>query len=134
MAGMEWNPETDSVGVVAIDNQHQQMFQAIDALIASFGLRDRLAVYRRLLELSMIVRRHFKYEEAYLKRMELEPIALSAHREAHAHYLRFLSDCLRDFGAGEPLREKDITEFFTRWTRMHIQDRDLADFSAIAGR
>jgi hemerythrin-like metal-binding protein len=132
MATMEWNAAHDAVGVDVIDHQHQHMFGLIEALLDSLGGGSRVDIFARLIELSQFVRRHFKYEEAYLKRGGLNGDALREHRTAHILYLGYIRQCVREFSAGLELKEQDLKDFFTRWTRMHIQDRDKVDLEAVA--
>jgi len=130
-----WDPDL-SVGVEAIDAQHQELFGRIDRLLEAIRERHGAEEVARLLEyLGEYVLAHFSSEEKLM--LEQAYPHYDAHRQEH---LRFV----REFGALRAEHEKEgptaallirVTNRVTAWLREHIYraDRDLAAFLRDSG-
>jgi len=125
-----WDPNL-SVGVEAIDAQHQELFARIDRLLDAIRERHGAAEVARLLEyLGEYVLAHFSTEEKLM--LERAYPHYGAHRQEHQRFVR-------EFAALRAEHDKEgptvvllirVTNRVTAWLREHIYraDRDLAAF------
>ncbi len=125
-----WDPDL-SVGVEAIDAQHQELFARIDRLLDALRERHGAAEVGRLLEyLGEYVLAHFSSEEKLM--LERAYPHYDAHRQEHQRFIR-------EFGALRAEHAKEgptvvllirVTNRVTAWLREHIYraDRELAAF------
>lgn len=131
-----WDP-TLATGIAEIDQQHQELFRRLDALVEAIrGGRSRDEVGHTLTFLEDYASHHFAAEEA---QMELRGYGgLGDHRAEHEGFraeLRALeAEYLRD-GATASLIIR-VNTHLTGWLRSHIHrtDRALAAFLTGPGR
>jgi hemerythrin len=109
--------------IPSIDEQHQQIFALMSALVDAIERGDASAAIRQTLSgLVDYGLSHFKYEEALLKHTNYPDFAL------HAQHHREL---LREVEAQFPVEGEDtdaisLLRFLESWLRYHILIEDMA--------
>lgn len=135
---MKWN-STFSIGIEAIDRQHQQIFEHLLAIEDSIAKRDSWHILHCFLtRLADFVKFHLAVEEALLEIIGYPDLA--HHRDMHARLLEQigeLEDQLRKQGPAERL----VMGFFESWFVRHVlsTDREYAayvrkEFPALVAR
>lgn len=111
-----------SVGLPEIDEEHQVLFDCLDAIVfaldTSYATSQGFAALEKLTDYS---RTHFRVEECLMRVFD-DP-GLDEHKQQHAYFIEEL----------EALRAKILSEdvstamvnFLTEWLRDHIRHIDL---------
>lgn len=111
-----------SVGLPEIDEEHQVLFDCLDAIVfaldTSYATSQGFAALEKLTDYS---RTHFRVEECLMRVFD-DP-GLEEHKQQHAYFIEEL----------EALRAKILSEdvsaamvnFLTEWLRDHIRQIDL---------
>ena len=123
MALMEWKDEL-SVGVAAMDAEHQAIIGAINEL--NEAMRSRRAdeelgrIFHKLLRYAQT---HFAAEECFLESIGYPGI--EAHRSEHATLVRHLFQLQREHKAGRLLMGNKLMGFLRKWLTNHILQSDM---------
>lgn len=119
-----WDPSL-STGIVAVDAQHQELFQRIDRLLeASVARRSTHEVGAMLDFLAEYVREHFGTEERIMERTRYPEAA--AHRAEHEAFTRDLEALREEYAreGGTALVVVRVTSRATQWLSEHIYRAD----------
>ncbi|HEY7725853.1 MAG TPA: bacteriohemerythrin [Anaeromyxobacteraceae bacterium] len=129
---IEWDAGL-ATGVQEIDDQHQELFRRLDALLQAIrGGGSREEVARTLAYLVDHVDRHFAAEEALMAGRAIP--ALEEHRREHQAFSAQLEVLREEHGRVGPTARLvlRVNTELTAWLRSHIfrTDRALADWLA----
>lgn len=126
MSKTEWSRDF-SVGIDAIDEQHQRLFRAFDVLRDAVDRNmggDQLSVI--FLEMISYVWRHLRYEEKMLKKFDYPD--LEQHKALHAKLEEELNDLNDQYElTNQDKRDKiarQMADFLERWLLEHINVED----------
>jgi hemerythrin len=127
MALMMWN-NSYSVGVPAVDSQHNVLFDIINELHAAMmnGQAQSLTgpLLRKLLDYTNT---HFKAEEAMMASAQYP--ALESHKVKHRELVKQVEDFINRFERGEVSINLHLLNFLRDWLTNHIQKVDM-EYSA----
>jgi hemerythrin len=120
---MEWS-QRFSVGVDRIDQQHQELFRRLDALIDALSEDDLTHVRSTLEFLEQYVREHFTAEEAEMDATHYPGAA--AHKREHERYLELLLSLRREFqkSGATPWLATRLQGALIDWLKRHILSVD----------
>ena len=117
-----WKPEF-SIGIGAIDRQHQQIFERLLAVENSVEKKDPWHVMKYLVrELPDYMRFHFAVEEALLEIVGYPELKDHGHR--HGQLLKEVAELeakIQKLGA-----TGDLLAFFEDWFIRHVLSEDMA--------
>lgn len=123
---LRWTPAL-ATGVEAIDAQHREIFDAVNALIDAIEEgRGAEAAGELLAFLEGYVTHHFALEELHMRRHAYP--GYPGHRKAHVEFsedLALLGETLREAGAA-PLAVREIRLHVCDWLVHHIGQVDRA--------
>jgi hemerythrin-like metal-binding protein len=130
---MDWSP-TYSVGVAAIDEQHQTLIAKIRALQEAM-LEERVAqsLSQILSNLRALAQVHFTFEEGLMEAHAYREMA--AHQTAHAELAHRLEELQRQLNAGNTSPSAQTIVSVQSWITHHITglDRDLGAYLNLEG-
>jgi hemerythrin-like metal-binding protein len=114
-----------ATGVPLIDQQHSDLLATIQSLgKAVQENQDTEAVVKTVGFLEVYTDEHFRYEEAYLERLQFP--GLEEHRREHT-YFRMQVDQLRHrLSTGDTTITLELSHLLFRWLQDHILKEDLA--------
>lgn len=114
---------TFAVGIEEIDEEHQQLFECLDAIMLSLNTPASKAQAAEALErLDLYTRTHFRVEECLMRLFDYPDI--DAHKREHAAFIDKLAE-LRSRIVDEDV-SKAIAAFLTNWLVEHIKRADTA--------
>ncbi len=128
MALITWN-EGFSVGIAAIDRQHQRLMTMINDLNAAAHTGKGKEVISHILdELIIYTATHFGTEEKYFVQFEYPDG--DAHKDEHTVCIKMVTKFARDFNGdmqGEKLAAliEEVVGFLNIWWKYHILETDL---------
>ncbi|WP_242340494.1 MULTISPECIES: bacteriohemerythrin [Anaeromyxobacter] len=122
---LKWTPSL-AVGIVEIDEQHQELFRRAERFVASLDTADRQEIGILLSYLRMYCVTHFGAEEAWMRDVRYEGYA-----EHKAEHDRFVKDILRmsdehERRGGPGLEAMKIGTYLSRWLKDHLTRTDSA--------
>lgn len=122
--GVRWG-EHMSVGVDALDADHERIILALNALVAAHDRHDRDAIDALFDELMQVVDRHFAREERAMADCNYDGLAYHAgeHRRIRAR-LREIQE--HELHAEEATVRAEVREFLTNWLYGHVLVDDFA--------
>jgi hemerythrin len=124
MFGIRWEPGL-AIGVSIVDEQHQELFRRVNALIDATREARATAEVRRLFDyLARYVVEHFSDEEQLMREAAFPE--RETHGREHAEFVRDFQALRADFlekGAGPPLAVR-LNVWLCGWLRRHISERD----------
>ncbi len=124
MGLMKWDA-TFSVGVVAMDEQHKNLMEALNDLHAAMSNGEATAVATQLLsKLARYTRNHFQAEEALLTRTGYPQ--LTAHHAKHVQLNNEVEQYIKRMQTGERALSVHLLHFLRDWLTVHIQKEDRA--------
>lgn len=123
MTVIAWSPRF-ATGIASIDEQHRQLFDAVNRLQASF-LRGKARDETRnaLAFLLNYTVEHFRTEEDHMQRLGYPGFA--AHAAGHARLVEQVASQKARLDGGFPMTE-EVAAFLADWLRHHIHQVDLA--------
>lgn len=128
-AALQWTPAL-SVGIPAVDEQHQELFRRAERLVVALRSGDRGEVIPLLAYLDAYVADHFAAEERLMKEAGFP--GLEAHAADHLRFRQDLAAVARDLRRTGPTALVALTvhNWLSDWLRMHIGgvDRELGRF------
>lgn len=123
MALMEWNQKF-SVGVPAMDAQHQKWFGILnklhDAMLTGKGADTQRAV---MSEMVAYTRTHFLEEELMLKTRKYPKF--SEHKAKHDAFTREVQDLEARMIGGAPVLSMQMMDSLRKWLSSHILAEDV---------
>ena len=114
-----------SVGVVEIDDQHQELFARINRLLGAVDAKVAEADLRTFFSfLESYVVQHFGNEERYMDdyEMHLYPHA-QRHKSEHRAFIRDLNEFKTDLESASPSKQfiEEFEKWICNWWMLHIQ-------------
>ncbi len=123
---LEWD-EKLAVGVRSIDEQHQELFRRVNALLAALGKGTGRQAVGELLEfLRRYTVQHFGMEEELMGRRRYPEFA--AHKAQHDQFVKTFAALRAEFEASGPSMSFTLTvnSLVCAWLRQHIATTDKA--------
>jgi hemerythrin len=121
---LRWEPHL-AIGVAAIDDQHQELFRNVNALLAAMRGRRGAAEVPRLLDfLGRYAVEHFAGEERLMR--EVRYPGLEAHRREHTEFAQDFQALRQEYEAGgaTPAVVVRLNVWLCGWLRRHVSDTD----------
>ncbi|GEM_PF-170911 len=115
--------ERYETGIGILDLQHQELFEFIETLAASF--REGAATQKIRLALKFLASytvNHFKTEEAFMKEMGYP--SFMAHVAEHSQLFAKVRHFQTSLMEGEAIT-MEVAAFLTDWFHHHIEDMDM---------
>ena len=120
---MKWDRKY-SVGVIAMDTQHQKWFGIINELHeAMLAGRAREMQHAILAEMVAYTHTHFTHEEALLK-MKGYP-KLPEHQQKHAAFTTQVQELQAKLKAGVSVLTLEVMDSLKQWLNSHILSEDV---------
>jgi hemerythrin len=118
MTLMKWTQEDYGTSVEFFDEQHQELFNRVNALNSAVSQGERPEIGSCLDSLIEYVVKHFQDEE---RRMEEKGyVDLAQHKEVHADLVNTCADLQEKFHANEAEVGADTMAFIKDWLDNHI--------------
>lgn len=120
---LEWDPVKLSVGVPAMDQEHQTLIGLMNKLhtLSTTGA-PKSELGQALQALAKYTVKHFADEEAFMERTHFA--GLEKHKSIHAELLRRVGEYAKSFEATGGLGA-DFFSFLRLWLRAHISNLDM---------
>jgi hemerythrin len=118
MSLMKWTQETYGTNVSVCDEQHQELFNRVNALNKAVADKNRKEVGNRLDSLIDYVVEHFQSEERLME--ERGYAGLDQHRMEHENLVSTCADLQGKFHANEAEIEEGTMAFIKNWLDHHI--------------
>lgn len=116
-----WTPEF-SVGIKAMDGQHQRLLGYISDLQVAITQANLAAFHDLLHQLTAYAHEHFEAEEKLLK---AHGYPMGNHIEGHFGFISFIAECNLRMLEGN-LSGKELLHFLESWWKNHILGEDMA--------
>lgn len=125
MYHIEWTDD-NSVGVVAIDDQHKELVSITNRLFQAIMDDKGFSVLMDILiELEKYVDVHFSFEEELLKRHGYPQDLYEEHAAEHVELTQQVKDFVNMVEeAGETL-DMEVFDFLRTWTDSHLSRTDM---------
>ena len=120
---IKWDAVEYSVGVKSIDDQHQRLFQLVNALFQGVRNMNQEVISGVLQELVQYTVNHFAYEERLFK--EHGYPSEEAHVEQHRRLVAQVGAFAKEFSKGESMVDFRLLNFLRNWLKGHIQVEDI---------
>jgi hemerythrin-like metal-binding protein len=121
---IEWDDAME-VGDAAIDAEHRQLAQAVNALYEDIVQGHSANQVKAALEdIAAHTDRHFRHEERIMRANGYP--GLAEHARQHAELEASIADLLERFEAGESLYSLRVVNFLADWLLIHIRTSDKA--------
>lgn len=118
MSLMKWTQESYGTNVEICDQQHQILFDRINALYDAVSGGKRAEIGERLDSMIDFVVEHFKTEERLMEEKGYED--LEKHRQEHENLVSTCADLQGKFHANEAEIEEGTLTFIKNWLDHHI--------------
>jgi hemerythrin len=118
MSLMKWTQENYGTNVAICDEQHQELFNRVNALNDAVAQGERAEIGSRLDRLIKFVVEHFKTEELMME--EKGYADLDQHRQVHNELINTCVDIQGKFHANEAEIEASTLAFIKDWLDNHI--------------
>ncbi|MBI1868363.1 MAG: hemerythrin family protein [Methylocystis sp.] len=122
MSLITWTKDQFATNVSKHDQEHQKIFQQVNALGDAVGSGDRSAVGRQLDTLITTVAQHFASEEANFARYNYP--AAATHKAEHDKLVATCLDLQKKFHAGQAEVTGETAGFVVDWLTNHIPNID----------
>jgi hemerythrin len=129
MSLMQWTHDKYGTNVEICDNQHQELFDRVNALNDAVSGGARSDIGNRLDSLVDYVVEHFQTEEKLMEERGYR--GLDAHRQEHSQLVQTCADLQEKFHAGEADIEDGTMSFIKNWLDHHIPVIDKSYGSAL---
>jgi hemerythrin-like metal-binding protein len=133
MAILQWD-EWYETGILSIDHQHHNMFDALNRMHDAISLDEGEAKVRRTLDaLVECTVTHFKEEEARLAAIDFPDLLV--HQAEHAKLLEQVSEYLAVYHADPTADHANrLAHFLVEWIVRHINEMDLRYIEAMKAK
>lgn len=116
---------SDLTGIGVIDDQHQEIFDLVDALgeLAESGNREQIGgCINQIVSHSLA---HFEFEEELMEQAGYQFIKV--HKRLHDHFIQRLAGYTQRFDAGEDIAV-ELQQFLSNWLHSHFtrEDKDYS--------
>lgn len=128
MEVLEWN-ESYSVENEELDNQHQHLFDMINALFQAIGSEDAPVIIPAVIEdLGSYAVEHFRTEERYMTKCEFP--GLEAQKQQHGEFCSKVSKWSRSYKDDPDKFTAEAVDYLYDWLTNHIlsQDKSYAPY------
>lgn len=113
-----------ATGIPIIDDQHKELFKAINGVHDAFAEGKPMAEVRPLMDFLMAYTiSHFRTEESFMEEMGYPD--LSRHQSEHALLLRKVQDLRGRINSEVPPNLPEVAKFIGDWLRHHIGEVDM---------
>lgn len=121
----KWTPAL-AVGVPAIDQQHQELFDQVGKLLGAMKDGDAAEVGRLMDFLGSYVVEHFRMEEGLMQRHGYPDYAL--HKAAHQRFIHDYGELRKKFEAKGAMSfvTIQVKTWLVDWLVAHVQGTDMA--------
>jgi hemerythrin len=121
----KWTPAL-AVGVPAIDQQHQELFDHVGKLIEAMRTADAAEVGRLMDFLGSYVVEHFRMEEGLMQRHGYPDYAL--HKAAHQRFIQDYGELRKKFETKGAMSfvTIQVKTWLVDWLVAHVQGTDMA--------
>ena len=114
----EWDAGKYGLKIPLIDDEHQQIIEAMNRLHQLYEAKEgRARLGEALQHLQRVTVSHFRDEEVYMEKIGYED--LRKHRHMHKHLLERLETFAVEFQAKGALSD-DLFMFLKMWLKSHI--------------
>jgi hemerythrin-like metal-binding protein/PAS domain S-box-containing protein len=122
---MQWS-EKFSVGVLELDQQHQQLFKLVNRLIAATGtlIIHSETISDILGEMILCSQTHFATEEWLMEFYGYS--GLEEQKEQHNDFRKKTTDFIKNAALGDEQIPEVLLKFLTHWLNQHILEDDMA--------
>jgi len=112
-----------SVKVRRCDEEHQKLFQLMNALYDAMRVGKGRTVVRQIVaELSDYTKTHFQAEESLMERAKYP--GLAGHRVEHQRFVARVAEFQKDLDGGTGGNTVSVLEFLNDWLVKHIKKVD----------
>jgi hemerythrin len=118
MTLMKWTKEDYGTSVAIFDEQHQELFNRVNALNTAVSAGERPEIGNRLDSLIEFVVKHFQDEERQME--EKGYTDLAKHQQEHASLVSTCAELQGKFHANEAEIGADTMSFIKDWLDNHI--------------
>lgn len=119
---IEWKDEFN-VGVPAVDHEHREMVEMINALYATLSQPDsESAVMDFLGEIYAKISAHFALEEKIMREQKYDQFA--DHKQDHERLLDEIRDIMDSYEDSAAFDERELERHLTAWFTEHFKTRD----------
>jgi hemerythrin len=128
MRSLKWST-SHAVFVLEIDDEHQEIFEALSGLQQALGVGDSsLELRRAVRRLATCVSEHFAHEERLMRAARYE--SAGWHRQLHDAARRRVKQFGSEIGKGRAGAGAALAEYLTSWLDTHtrLADRMLGAF------
>jgi hemerythrin len=122
MALITWTKEGFGTNVSEPDQQHQTLFDMLNALNDTVSGGDRQTIGQQLDGLIAFVAKHFETEENLMQQHGYPSYA--GHKAEHDKLVQTCVDLQKKFHAGEAEITAETTAFVADWLKSHIPSID----------
>jgi hemerythrin len=112
---------TDLTGIGVIDDQHQAIFDLVDALGELAADGDRARIGEGINRIVSHTLAHFEFEEELMEQAGYP--FLKVHKRLHDHFIQRLADFTQRFDGGGDVT-LELEQFLDRWLRSHFAHED----------
>lgn len=125
MPKIEWD-KSFSVNNAEIDNQHKNWVEIInelhDVLMGNDTEKFKNITSGSLKSMQEYAKKHFAYEEEYMR--EINYPGLAGHQQIHGHFHKLLNDYINDMQEGDLILNTSIMKVLMNWLQDHILNED----------
>jgi hemerythrin len=124
--GFEWTPDL-SVGVRKIDDQHQELFHAINDFFKALAAGQNEKVVEIVGFLEKYTEEHFAEEEKYMEKYEYPSADFIIHEDQHTEFWEHFNDIKADYvkNGFTPGLEKKLETHVCAWLKNHVMQIDM---------
>jgi hemerythrin len=112
-----------SVGIAAVDHEHQELIELINRLYAeAVAQRSKDAVVGFFGDLFMAISAHFALEERFMRERSYDH--LTQHKNDHERLLDEIRDIMEDYEASDKFDERLLADALDAWFSRHFETHD----------
>lgn len=121
MRTLKWST-SDAVFVAEMDDEHKEIFDAVDALRSAVGTKAT-GVRKAIGLLADRIQEHFAHEERLMRAARYE--SFRWHKETHDNAGRRVKQYARRIARGEVAAATELIEYLTGWLPEHTRVADM---------
>lgn len=112
-----------SVGIAAVDHEHQELIELINRLYAeATARRSKEAVIGFFGDLFKAISAHFALEERFMRERGYD--RLTQHKNDHERLLDEVRDLMEDFEASSRFDDRQLADALDAWFSRHFETHD----------
>lgn len=116
--------ERYATGIPMIDDQHKELFRAINELHDGFQEGRPIEAIRPLMNFLLTYTiSHFRTEESFMEEQGYPD--LQRHQDEHAHLIRKVQDLKRQIEGQAPPSHGEVAKFVGDWLKHHVSEVDM---------